>query len=67
MWRKWADEKVCCDYSLHMAVTDWGPGTAAEMKAVAAEAVGINSFKFFMAYKDVLMLSDAEILKGMHA
>merc|ERR1712110_438843 len=49
-WRGWADEKVCCDYSLHMAVTHWGP------------EIGINSFKVFMAYKDVFMLKEERSL-----
>ena len=72
-------EKVCCDYSLHMAVTHWGPEVKAEMaKVVSPEVkkklflgldigfelltilfsfkIGINSFKVFMAYKDVFML-----------
>ena len=72
-------EKVCCDYSLHMAVTHWGPEVEAEMaKVVSPEVkkkvflgldigfelftilfsfkIGINSFKVFMAYKDVFML-----------
>lgn len=37
------------DYGFHMAVTSWGPKVAADMAALVKE--GINSFKFFMAYK----------------
>merc|ERR1719458_354536 len=62
-WRGWADEKVCCDYSLHMAVTHWGPQVEAEMAQVTSPEVGINSFKVFMAYKDVFMLQDGEIIE----
>jgi len=62
-WRGWADEKVCCDYSLHMAVTHWGPQVEAEMAKVTSPEVGINSFKVFMAYKDVFMLQDGEIIE----
>jgi len=62
-WRGWADEKVCCDYSLHMAVTHWGPEVEAEMAKVVSPEIGINSFKVFMAYKDVFMLKDGEIIE----
>merc|ERR1711963_1361986 len=62
-WRGWADEKVCCDYSLHMAVTHWDPTVEAEMAKVTSPEVGINSFKVFMAYKDVFMLQDGEIIE----
>ena len=24
-WRSWADPKVCCDFSFHIAVTWWSP------------------------------------------
>jgi len=62
-WRGWADPKVCCDYSLHMAITDWNEDIAKEMKIVTGDEYGINSFKVFMAYKDVMMLDDHDIIK----
>ncbi|XP_060245504.1 dihydropyrimidinase isoform X6 [Meriones unguiculatus] len=61
-WRNWADPKVCCDYSLHVAVTWWSDKVKEEMKTLAQEK-GVNSFKMFMAYKDVYMVQDEE----MHA
>ena len=62
-WRGWADPKVCCDYAMHMAVTYWDPSVPAQMEAVTGQGVGINSFKVFMAYKDVMMLRDDEIIE----
>ena len=59
-WRSWADEKVCCDYSLHVAVTWWSAQVAKEMEVLCKEK-GINSFKMFMAYKDVFMLRDDDM------
>lgn len=57
-WRKNADEKVCCDYGLHMGVTWWSDSVKQEMKVLASK-YGINSFKMFMAYD--FMLNDAEL------
>jgi len=62
-WRDWADEKVCCDYSLHMAITYWNETVRQEMHEIASEKCGINSFKMFMAYKDVFMLRDNEMIE----
>ncbi|XP_071452014.1 dihydropyrimidinase isoform X1 [Hetaerina americana] len=59
-WRGLADEKVCCDYALHVAVTWWSDKVKEEMALLCKEN-GINSFKMFMAYKDVLMLEDTEL------
>ena len=63
-WRGWADPKVCCDYALHMAITYWDESVPAQMETVTGEGVGINSFKVFMAYKDVFMLRDNEIIEA---
>ncbi|CAG5128274.1 unnamed protein product, partial [Candidula unifasciata] len=59
-WRGWADAKVCCDYGLHVAVTWWSDQVAKEMEVLSSEK-GVNSFKIYMAYKDVLMLEDPEM------
>ncbi|KAM7317014.1 hypothetical protein ACRRTK_023316 [Alexandromys fortis] len=53
-WRSWADPNVCCDYSLHVAVTWWSDKVKEEMKTLAQDK-GVNSFKMFMAYKGLYM------------
>ncbi|ELR17245.1 dihydropyrimidinase [Acanthamoeba castellanii str. Neff] len=59
-WKQWADPKVNCDYSFHVAVTWWSDQVADEMKVLAEER-GVNSFKMFMAYKGVFMLEDDKL------
>jgi hypothetical protein len=54
----------CMDYGFHVAVTSWSDRVAADM-ATAVSRHGVNSFKFFMAYKGALMVSDAELLAGL--
>jgi len=60
-WRKLADPKVNCDYSLHCAVTSWNENTKNEMREIVN--LGISSFKIFLAYKGALMLNDSEFYK----
>ena len=51
LWRSWADPKVMCDFSFHMAVTWWSDQVRDEMTKIAND-FGVPSFKTFMAYKD---------------
>lgn len=62
-YRESADEKVCCDYALHVAVTSWNPKVKEDM-AILAKDHGVGSFKMFMAYYDMFMLRDPELIEA---
>ena len=62
-WKEKAAEKAVMDYSFHMAVTSWSDQVAQDMETLTKH--GINSFKFFMAYKGALMVTDEELIKGL--
>jgi dihydropyrimidinase len=55
-----ADPKVCIDYGLHAAITDWNPQTQSEIKKVID--YGIPTFKMFMIYKNEGWMADDGML-----
>ncbi|VAH80854.1 unnamed protein product [Triticum turgidum subsp. durum] len=57
-------EKAAMDYGFHMAITKWNDEVSREMEVMVKEH-GINSFKFFMAYKGSLMVTDDLLLQGL--
>jgi dihydropyrimidinase len=61
-WQGWA-ARAAVDYGLHMTVSWWGEGFAAEMAPLVRER-GVTSFKFFTAYKGRMQLTDEELLAG---
>ncbi|XP_014604615.1 PREDICTED: dihydropyrimidinase isoform X1 [Polistes canadensis] len=63
-YRQTADEKVCCDYALHVAVTSWSPKVKEEMTLLTREH-GVNSFKMFMTYS--FMLRDVDLIETFKA
>lgn len=54
------------DYGFHMAITWWGEGTAAAIRACVAEE-GIPSFKTYMAYKGSVGIDDVDLIRTMRA
>ncbi|KAI4308205.1 hypothetical protein L6164_031304 [Bauhinia variegata] len=57
-------KKACMDYGFHIAITKWDETVSREMEVIVKEK-GINSFKFFMAYKGALMINDELLLEGL--
>lgn len=55
--------KSASDYGFHIAVTWWNEQVGKEM-AIATQTKGINSYKFFMAYKNAIMVTDEELIAG---
>ncbi|MBA0762352.1 hypothetical protein Gotri_011986 [Gossypium trilobum] len=56
--------KSCMDYGFHMVIRHWDEFVSKEMEIMVKEN-GINSFKFFMAYKGTFMVDDKVLLRGM--
>ncbi|XP_059207307.1 dihydropyrimidinase-related protein 3 isoform X1 [Centropristis striata] len=59
-WRQWADEKTCCDYSLHVDITHWNDSVKQEVDSLIKEK-GVNMFQVYMAYKDYYQMSNSEL------
>ena len=64
-WQGRSNGNACCDYSFHMAVTDFNEDTRKEIKTMIEEE-GIVSFKTFMAYKGALMIDDRQMVGLMN-
>jgi dihydropyrimidinase len=63
-WQQKSIGKAICDYSYHMAVTDFNNAVADEVVDFI-EKEGITSFKTFMAYKGALMIDDGQMVNLM--
>ena len=59
-WHRRADGTCTANYGFHMAISEWGPDSPAQMRRM--REAGVSSFKTYLAY-DHLRLTDAETLR----
>uniref|UniRef100_A0A669D8R3 Dihydropyrimidinase like 4 n=1 Tax=Oreochromis niloticus TaxID=8128 RepID=A0A669D8R3_ORENI len=64
-WKDAAEQRACCDFSLHVDITRWHEGLYEELETLIKDK-GVNSFLFFMAYKDKYQSSDSQVLTGIN-
>jgi len=63
-WHAKANGKTLIDYGFHIAITDLDEGGTLEELASLPEQ-GVTSYKLFMAYKNVLQVSDETLFRAM--
>lgn len=63
--RKLADGHVCCDYALHVVISEWVEGKTEQEIARLVVEMGVNSFKIFLCYS--MQLNDKEIIRILKA
>ncbi|XP_068610729.1 dihydropyrimidinase-related protein 2 [Brachionichthys hirsutus] len=62
-WRETAEQRACCDFSPHLDIGRWHEGLHEELETVVKDK-GVNSFLFFMAYKDKYQSSDSQLYEA---
>jgi len=63
-WRRWADDKVCCDYALKMALPTISETIKQEMEELSSAEYGVNSFTCSMSGKEKMM-NDPELIEAL--
>lgn len=58
--RKSAEGQACCDYAIHVVISDWIEGRTEQEIAKLVSEHGVNSFKIFMCYS--MQLTDRQII-----
>jgi len=63
-WRRWADEKVCCDYALKVSLPRVDEEVSAQVEELTGAEAGVNTFVLNMGGRD-RMLKDSELIEAM--